>query len=220
MINAFDIETIPDKSIIDQLPEPEVAYGNMKDPEKIKEKLAEAKRKQIEKLGLDPFTGRICSFSFHGESKSFFKVVKEISDAAEIELVTEILENISIGGNEPNQIITWNGWSFDFPFIYKRAMLLRIALPDNCPPMRYWTSKYSREPHCDLMQELGGWNLQERTKLDFVGKRLLGRGKTERDYLTYVDLIESGEGNKIGLDNLCDTQLTYDIYKAVEPYLF
>jgi hypothetical protein len=99
-------------------------------------------------------------------------------------------------------------------------MLLRIAMPANCPPMRYWTTKYSREPHCDLMHELGGWNLQDRINLDFAGRRILGRGKTERDYLTYVDLIEKGEGEKIGLDNLCDTQLTYDIYRAVEPYLF
>jgi DNA polymerase elongation subunit (family B) len=178
------------------------------------------KAKQIEKMGLDPFTGHVCSFSFHGESKSFFSVISEISDAAEIDLLREMFDNLRIGDTDTNEIITWNGYSFDLPFIYKRAAILRMELPYRCPPMRYWIKKYSYQPHCDLMQELAGWDISKRTNLDLAGRRLLGRGKTERDYLTYPDLIRSGKGEQVGLDNLCDTQLTFDIYKSVEKYLF
>jgi predicted PolB exonuclease-like 3'-5' exonuclease len=220
MKNAFDIETIADETVVDMMPEPEID-SRLKDPEKIERASAEAKAKQIEKMGLDPFTGRVCSFSFHGESKSFFRVVPEISDAAEIDIISELLNNLCIGRPEgANEIITWNGYSFDFPFVYKRAAILRINLPPDCPPMRYWSKKYSNDPHCDLMQELSGWDVSKRININLAGKRLLGRGKTERDYATYADLIRSGKGEQIGLDNICDTQLTFDIYKTVEQYLF
>lgn len=219
MKNAFDIETIPDEAVVAMLPEPEIS-AVIKDPVKIEVARAGKKLEQREKMGLDPFTGRICSFSFHGESRSFFKVIQEISDAAEIELISELLCNLEVGGAEPNELITWNGYSFDFSYIYKRAAILRIEPPRGLPPLRYWTKKYSSDPHCDLMQELAGWDISKRLNLDFAGKRLIGRGKTQRDYLTYVDLIKSGKGDQIGLDNLCDTQLTFDIYKAVEKYLF
>ncbi len=220
-MNALDIETIPNDSMVDSLPEPEVAIGNMVDQKKIEAKRKEVKAKQKEKMALDPFYGRICSFSIHGESQSFFKVIPEISEAAEIELVTELLEYLSVGSNEkPNLIVTWNGHRFDLPYIYKRAALLKIALPRSCPGLNYWRRKYKSEPHCDLMQELSGWDISQTENLDEAGKRFLGRGKTQRDYSTYVDLIKSGEGDKIGLDNLCDTELTYDLYKLLSPYLF
>jgi predicted PolB exonuclease-like 3'-5' exonuclease len=221
MINAHDIETIPNESLLEFLPEPELALGNTKDPEKIEGKRQEAKNKQIEKMALNPYYGRMCSYSIHGEDKSEFKVIDEISDAAEIELINHALENLTIAtpGN-PNIVVTWNGYYFDIPYIYKRAALLRVPLPNFCPPMNYWLRRYSHEPHCDLELELCGWNQEKKNSLDDTGKRFLGRGKTERDYSTYIELIKSGKGELIGLDNLCDTTLTYDLYKYLAPYLF
>ena len=61
---AFDIETIRNGSLIDRLPEPEVRTGNLKDPAKIAEKLAEAKAEQVEKMALSPLYGRVCAFEF------------------------------------------------------------------------------------------------------------------------------------------------------------
>lgn len=220
MKNAMDLESIPNKSMVDQLPEPEVALGNVKDPAKIEEKIKEAKKKQIDKMALNPFWGRICSFSMHGETESFFKVIPDISDASEIELVSFILEKLVIGQGDENNIITWNGHGFDFPFIYKRAALLNIPLPQYCPSLKYWTRKYSQSPHCDLMQEFCGWSTEGKTNLDLAGKMFLGAGKTKRDYSEYINLIESGQGELIGLDNLCDTQITFNLYKKLEPYLF
>jgi DNA polymerase elongation subunit (family B) len=220
-LRAIDIETIPNPAMIERLPEPEVALGNTKNPELIKEKIAEAKKKQVEKMGLSPFYGRICSFSWCGlQEDKGFKTIPEISDAAEIELINKIIETLVVGQPQTNLLITWNGFTFDFPYIYKRAALLKIALPQRCPGLRYWTRKYTQEPHCDLMQELCGWGATPATNLDEAGKLFLGRGKTQRDYSTYADLITKGEGDKIGLDNLCDTELTFDLYNTLSPYLF
>lgn len=215
-MKAFDIETIPNKKMIPLLPEPEIKLGNMKDPEKIKEKLHEAKMKQIEKMGLNPMTGRICSFSIFGLNENFYSVISEISDAEEIKLIKIIFENLY-----QTEIITWDGMDFDLPFVYKRALLLNIELPPNIPKLDHWTKKYTTFPHCDLMQIWNNWgHSQFPATLDYIAKFILRKGKTDRDYSTYVDLIENGEGDKIGIDNICDTELTYDIYNVVEKYLF
>jgi DNA polymerase elongation subunit (family B) len=219
-LKAIDIETIPNPAMVDRLPEPEVALGNTKDPEKVAAKIIEAKQKQVEKMALNPFFGRICSFSSCGEKEKYFKTIPEISDAAEIELINHILESLVVGKPETNLIITWNGFSFDFPYIYKRAALLKIALPNQCRGLKFWTRKYQQEPHCDLMQELCGWGSTPATNLDLAGNLFLGRGKTQRDYSTYAELITKGEGDKIGIDNLCDTELTFDLYNTLSPYLF
>jgi DNA polymerase elongation subunit (family B) len=219
MKNALDIETIPNGAMVEFL-EPVEAPAKYKDPAKIQEYIKEKQEKQIGDMAKKPFTGRICSYAMHGESEDFFRVIPEISDAAEIELVTDILEKLKIGDSEPNTLITWNGYNFDFPYIYKRAMILKIALPAGCPPLRWWVKKYACECHIDLMQELAGWQIENIISLDRAGKLFLGSGKTERDYQTYIELIKSGEGNKIGLDNLNDSQHTYQIYKILEPYLF
>jgi DNA polymerase elongation subunit (family B) len=223
-MRAIDIETIPNKAMIEFMPEPEIALGNTKDLEKIKEKIAEAKAKAIDKMALSPLYGRICSFSACGEKPEdrYFKVIPEISDAAEIEIINHILETFVLGQNNDvsSKIITWNGFNFDFPFIYKRAAMLKVAMPQGCPGLKYWQRKYSSDIHCDLMQEFCGWGNDKAMNLDAAGKTFLGRGKTQRDYSTYADLIETGKGELIGLDNLCDTQLTFDLYNHLAPYLF
>lgn len=217
---AFDIETIKDESKEAMLPEPE-ASKNIKDPEKVKEDIAKKKAAMIDKMGLSPFTGRICSFAVYGEEKAmqYSNTIKKIRDTDETWLIDNIFTLLS-KISATHTIITWNGMNFDFPYIYKRAACLSIPLPAGCSAMEYWTRKYSKFPHCDLMQELAGWRREECENLDSMGKLLLGVGKTERDYMYYVDHIKSGKSEKIGVDNLCDAKLTYDLYNKFSPYLF
>ena len=221
-MKALDIEVIPNHDMIPLLPEPEVKFGNTKDPLKRQMMVEEAKKKQIEKMGLNPITGRVCSFAFYGDNQNdrYFKYVPDESETSEIVLVTELLKALNID-NENLNIVTWNGTEFDFPYIYKRAALLKLALPPGVPGLSYWTKKYTIKPHCDLMQWWNGWSRSSgNAKLDYIGKVFLGEGKTQRDYNTYLDLIKNGEGEKIGLDNLCDVELTYNLYQRLADYLF
>ena len=223
--HAFDIETIPNESIIPDLPPPEVAYGNAKDPAKRKEKEEEAKQKQLDTLGLSPLTGRVCCGAFYGTDKKEFRAITEPTDTAEIVLLNWIFETIfqiTEGGDHNNGIIvTHNGMTFDFRFIFIRAMILKIELPKMFPPLSHWTKKYTRVPHCDTLRELTNWSSDTKGwNLDATGRAILGRGKTTRDYSTYLDLIENGEGAQIGIDCLCDTNLTFDIYQQMKQYIF
>ena len=218
-MKSLDIETIPNEEMIQCLPEVEVA-ANLKDPAKIEEKRKEAKQKQINKMALNPFYGRACSYSWCCGKGKGHVTIAAISDADEISLINSLLSLLTIAEVHTNKIITWNGMNFDFPFIFTRAAILKITMPDDVPGLRYWTKKYSQEPHCDLMQELAGWNIERRTNLDEAGRVFLGRGKTERDYKAYADLIKSGQGEIIGADNECDAVLTWDLYEYLENYLF
>ena len=51
---AFDIETIGNRSMVERMPEIDVKVGNLKDPAKIAEKIAEAKADQIDRMALSP----------------------------------------------------------------------------------------------------------------------------------------------------------------------
>lgn len=221
---AYDIETIPNMAIIDRLPAPEVKYGNAKDPAKRAEIEKEAKVSQIEKLGLSPLTGRICCAAFFSSIGSEVEVIPSINDTEEIKLINYIFATLGkycYKQDENDIIVTCNGSEFDFRFLYVRAAILKVELPSLCPPLSFWTKRYSHKPHCDIQREITSWSPKATGyNLDAMGRMILGRGKTTRDYSTYVELIESGEGNLIGLDCLCDTQLTYEIYQTLKPYLF
>lgn len=227
-MKVIDIETIPNESIIEILPEPEVALGNTKDPEKISAKIEEAKKKQIDKMQLDPTMSRMCCFSIFGDNETdrFYRVVPDDSEASEIAIVSELLEHLMIGGNEPNLIVTQNGMEFDLPYIYKRALLLKIDLPESgnmfVPPLSYWIKKYTCEPHLDIKQVWCNWGHNNNcpSNLDWLGKCIEGQGKTDRDYSTYLDLIKNGEGDKIGLDCICDAELTYKIALKIKKYFY
>jgi predicted PolB exonuclease-like 3'-5' exonuclease len=219
-MKSFDIETIPNPAMIERLPAVKPAYGNTKDPDKRAVIDAEAKQKQIDNMALSPFYGRICAASFcEGEGKTSGAVITDISDKAEINLITFILDGLVIAQTETNAICSFNGIGFDFPFAYKRAMILRIPLPAGCPPLRYWTKRYSSTPHCDLMQELSGWNNKEFVSLDEAASVILGKKKTERDYKTFTDLIKNGKQGEISDACAADALLTYELWEVVSKYL-
>lgn len=230
---AIDIETIENEKMIPFLPDPEIALGNTKDPEKIKAKKSEARKKQIEKMALDPTTGRICAVGICGNfgQESCFHVIDEISDSAEISLINVIFGYLKIGTLTPKLIITCNGTDFDLPYIYKRAMILKIDIGSPIssdvemsgfiPKLSYWTNKSSTSVHFDIQRVWKGFksNFQFKSNLDYLSRMILEVGKTDRDYSTYSKLIREGKSDKIGIDALSDSELTYELYNRMQTYL-
>lgn len=225
---AFDIETIPNEAMIPILPEPEVKLGNLKGTSKIEEKRKEAKQKQIEKLGINPETGMVCSFAVYGVDEnnkeiSFCHAIDNVSYSEEIRILNILFDVLNKGITEEIQlVVTHNGIDFDFPYIYKRAMINSIELPEFMPSLTYWTRKYNYEKHIDLLQVWRNWSSHSQgpANLDYLGKILLGDGKTKRDYSEYLDLVKNGESEKIAIDNLCDVKITYELYRKFKGYLF
>jgi DNA polymerase elongation subunit (family B) len=218
-LKAIDIETISNIAMVDCLPEPE-APGNIKDPAKIAAAIEEKRRKQIDQMALSPLFGRICAYSTWGSLGGGYDVIDEVSDSAEIGLIERALEHLCITGDSMPEICTWNGFNFDIPFLFKRAMILKVALPSGCPGGKFFMKKYQTAPHCDVAQELCNWQTGAYMSLDVAASVILGEKKLDHDFTKFIELIESGKGEEIGIYCMKDSELTYRIYEEVAKYLF
>lgn len=208
---AFDIETMPNTSMLALLPEPEVSVGNLKDADKIAEKIAKAKEKQIADMALSPLTGRVCCAVFGNDDGAEGKTIAAENDEQEVELIEWIMEPL-----EEYRLVTWNGINFDLPFVYKRAMILGID--PRCfgaPLLSTWTKRYSTERHVDLMQVWGNWNSQSYARLNDVARMVLGKVKIEIDFKDFPELIKTPEG-RARLQGYCEgdaLELTWGLYQ-------
>lgn len=154
---ALDIETDPIPEMMLDLPAPEVATGNIKDPAKIAEKLAEAKRRQIARMALDPHFGRVLAWAVVGEAnihtETMIRLPGQEPDAAERALLLRVWELLS----KAEQLYTFNGAGFDLPFLMRRSLLLGV------PPYRIEVDKYRVRnfagAHVDLYQLLQAWEV-------------------------------------------------------------
>jgi 3'-5' exonuclease len=78
----------------------------------------------------------------------------------------EILNNFWEVINKYDQFITFNGRSFDCPFIMLRSALLNITPTRNLMPYRY-----DSKIHCDLLEQLTYYQTTRRFSLDFYCKQ-------------------------------------------------
>jgi DNA polymerase elongation subunit (family B) len=226
MIIALDIETIPNKAMIDKLPEPTID-SRLKDTAKIAEAKAGAKAKQLGEMALDALTARVCCYGAHGlasgkldgDESSHGNILNSDTDESERDLIQSIME--MLGGTEI-RIVTWNGIGFDLPMIYKRAMILGID-PANfgAPPLPAWTKRYNTDRHYDLMQIWGGWSTQGWAKLETVAQMILGEHRADIPYELVPELIKTEEGRKQVLDGCMNhTRLTWELFKKFNGTMF
>jgi predicted PolB exonuclease-like 3'-5' exonuclease len=224
MIHAIDIETIPNLNLIDCLPEPELSEmpGNYKKQETIDKwlsehphRLAAAKQKQVDKMALSPYYGRVCSVAVWGDEDKDRFTVWDFSDDQEM-MAIEFALSFFLRDTASPSIITWNGFAFDVPFLFKRAMLLKMDI--KCR-MKDYTRKYTHVPHCDMSMELGSWD-ERFSGLGNAAKVILGDTKIDQDVTAFTDMIKEGRQNEIGIYNLKDAELTYRLYLAAKDYIF
>lgn len=212
---AFDIETIPNSSMLDKLPEPEIKLGALKDPEKIAQKKAEAKIKQIEKMALNPLYGRVCAAVLSNDNACSRIIIDEDSDNAE----TELLETLFPFFADDNVLITYNGTDFDMPFTYKRAVLLGIVPAEYAAPtLSAMTARYNNKHHIDLMTVWCGYGRYE--KLDNLGNFLLDEKKLDVNFRDFPEMIKTEIGRGKLLD-YCeqDVRLTWALYQRFKGVL-
>ena len=201
---AIDIETVCDISVIDLLPAVE-ADTRLKDEEKIKADIEKKKEKQIEQMALNSLYGKIACIGYYSDT------IQEVDFGGE-----ELSERVMIENfmkrlqNEPSIIVTWNGYNFDIPFIFKRGLKYGLC---KLTDMQYYINK-SNSKILDLMILFAGWNKYE--KLDNVAKIYLNTQKDEFDVKTIPDLIKTVSGREI-IKRYClkDCELTYKLGKLM-----
>lgn len=221
MVYAFDIETMPISSKIDELPEPEVRLGNLKDPVKIAEKQAEARAEQVSKMALNPLYGRIVCAVFFNASPAPLRFTAGDDDEEERDLIRNCFKIMGGSSDGPPRLASWNGAAFDLPFLFKRALLLDVWIPKTVGSLDRWCKRYSTTPHADLMQIWGGWDSRNYAKLDDVVGAVFGEHKTGISFEEFPELVKSEEGRK-RIADYCeqDTYLTLKLYHRFDGVLF
>lgn len=125
---AFDIETEPDPDAVSSMPAPEVATGNLKDPAKIAEKVADARARQLSRAALHPHYGRILAIGTARRDGD--RIVTNVAlrddtrgqDSGETALLNFFWQEVF----SAKWIASFNGCGFDVPFLKRRSVLLDV----------------------------------------------------------------------------------------------
>ena len=146
-------------------------------------------------------------------------MIRESTDYEEIDLIKWGIEYLIPKDHMDPTVITWNGFSFDIPFILKRAMMLKIDMAMIPVGLKDLTRKYSHVPHCDMAMELSSWD-KKIMSLDNAAKVILGERKIDADFRMFPEMIKAGKGDEIVVYNLKDAELTMRLYQAAKDYIF
>jgi DNA polymerase elongation subunit (family B) len=203
---VVDIETMPDSSVIHLLPEPAID-NRLKDPAKIALAEEASKQEQIDKMALSPLTGKIaCIGYYHGNNTGL-----ECDFADDEKACLDRFWNKA----KDCQLITYNGKSFDIPFIFKRGIILGCEWA-TIKQMKNYTDRFKSEKlHIDLMTEFCDFGKFE--KLDNLARFILkDKGKLDFDVTTIKDLIATEEG-RVKLKEYClqDCKITWRLAKRM-----
>ena len=170
---VFDIETgpLPENELLAMLPafDPaEVKCGNLKDPAKIAEKIAEAevnhRRDFIERAALDPLTGRVMAIGMLDLETDLFSIIGHDDES---ETLREFWEVTRGDMGRLNPLIGFNIFNFDLPFLFRRSWKHRVTMPLGLRRGRYWGDQ--------LVDLRDAWQLgdrQARGSLDSIAKHL------------------------------------------------
>lgn len=170
---CFDIETgpLPETELAAMVPafDPvEVKTGNLKDPDKVAAKIAEAevnhRREFIERAALDPLTGRVLAIGLLNWDTGEFRVIAHEDEAA---MLREFWEVCRGEMGRLNEMIGFNSRAFDLPFLIRRSFKHRVPVPFGIRRGRYWGDEM-----VDLREVWQLGDRQARGSLDSIARHL------------------------------------------------
>lgn len=195
---AIDIETgpLPEAELRASLPpfdESEVKVGNLKDPDKIAAKIAEAKaaheREYFDRAALRAETGRVVAIGVGCDVNApFIAGVGEDSLPSEVSLLEWWWETFVNYADEGRQFVGFNLFGFDIPFLLRRSWLHGIDVPRAvfAPGGRYLNDRC----FIDLYQIWQAGSRQDSISLDRLSK-FLGVGEKNGNGADFHKLWES-----------------------------
>ncbi len=216
---VFDIETLgfPLESFDQQQREYLTKFANTE------EEMTEA----IQKLNLSPFTAQIIAIGMlnpeSNQGKVFYQAPggeRSMTEDGLVELVP-CSEKDSLSGfwetiAHYGQFITFNGRTFDCPFLMLRSAMLGIRPSKNLMPYRYGANE-----HCDLMDQLTFYGAFRKHNLDFYCKGF-GIKSPKSEGITGLDLgplYREGRFREIAEYCLRDVRATAELFHRWESLL-
>lgn len=201
---AIDIETIPDLSMVDLLPEV-TASKVLKDPAKIAADIEEKKRKQLETMALDPLFAKVICISIYNPKEKYVLMGEEA------DIISKFWDVVGT----KSQLVTYNGKGFDLDVLLKRGVrygIGRFAID------RFIRDKYKSGRVVDIMEDF--CKPGESRSLNTLAKVYLGKEKREIDVKLFPELLETEEGRaQIGEYCLHDARLTWELAEKLGYYM-
>lgn len=161
----------------------EVKVGNLKDPDKIAAKLAEAeanhRRDFFERAALDPLTGRVVAIGLLHLAGGRFEVIGHDDEAATLR---EFWSACRGEMSRVHQMVGFNVYQFDLPFLFRRSWKHRVEVPFGIRRGRYWGDEM-----VDLRDYWQLGDRQARGSLDSISKHL-GLGAKNGDGKAFAEL--------------------------------
>jgi hypothetical protein len=187
----FDVETgaLPESEIAAMMPpfDPaEVKTGNLKDPDKIAAKLAEAeanhRREFFERAALDPLTGRVLAIGLLHLAGGQFHAIGHDDEA---QTLREFWAACRGEMGRVHQMVGFNTWQFDLPFLLRRSWKHRVDVPFGIRRGRWWGDEM-----VDLRDYWQLGDRQARGSLNSIAKHL-GLGGKYGDGKDFAELWRS-----------------------------
>jgi DNA polymerase elongation subunit (family B) len=190
-------------------------------------KTEEERVEVMQKMNLTPFTAQIIAIGMlnpeSNQGKVYYQApteqpsfstdgLVEFVPGSEQLLLQEFWKTVAHYG----QFITFNGRSFDCPFLMLRSAILGIKPSRNLLPYRY-----SANEHCDLMEQFTFYGSIRKFNLDFYCKGF-GIKSSKSDGITGLDLGElfrAGRFRDIAEYCLGDVRATAELFHKWQSLL-
>lgn len=188
-----------------------------------------------QQLNLWPFTARVVCIAMLNADTLRGQVlyladehVSDEEDAGPVEFITcmdepELLTAFWEVARHYDRVVTFNGRSFDIPFLYLRSAVLKVPIS-----RKEWLGyRFAVEPHCDLAEQLtfygvsGREGAARRFNLDFYCKAF-GIDSPKSHGVTGLDvgrLLAEGRPREVAEYCLRDVRATVALYQTWQERL-
>lgn len=223
---VFDIETcsFPFESLTESQQEYLLRSA---EKEKTEEDKVEKREEAIRYTSLYPFTASVVAIGLFDveKEKSFVYYNEErgeewSSEEKKIQYKglseAEMIKSFWRIADVADQVITFNGRSFDVPFLMLRSALLKLK-----PSKNFIGNRYDSSKHIDLLEQLTYFGLTRKFNLDFYC-RAFGIESPKSKGISGMDvknLFEAGRVKDIAVYCGDDIYATYQLYKIWNEYL-
>ena len=187
----------------------------------------EKREAELQKLSLHALTAQIIAIGMINPDTQAGKVFFQsnlreqfTSEDGKIEFLSgdekDVLQRFWTAIEHYNQFITFNGRSFDCPFIMLRSAIIGVKHTRNLMTYRYEASK-----HCDLLEQLTFYGVVRKFNLDFYCKTF-GIKSPKSEGITGLDLgplYGDGKYREIAQYCLGDIKATAELFLRWDEFL-
>ena len=200
---VVDIETVPQAEGSISTRALEILFRNVESDEE---------REEMEgRFALDPCTGRIVCIGVHwievDRSRAYY-------GPEEVELLANFWSDLS--QIRPTRFVTFNGKSFDFPYINVRSAILGVPSPRD---IILDTRRFATDKHFDVREALTNYDRYKKGTLEFFCEIFgVPSPKDGIDGSKVGEYFDQGRIEEIAKYCLGDCRATGELYRKIRPY--